>query len=79
MADVHWLAMAVVTMLAIQLTVFFGVRHLRTPSMRSEWQAGYARGRAEVKLENLERGLRDINAKLDAQGTKLENLGPTPS
>ena len=55
------------------------MRHLRTPATRSEWQAGYARGRAEVRLESLERALRDIDAKLDAQGAELENLEPTAS
>ena len=64
MADILWLVIAAVAIVALVSTIHFGIQSLRTVIMRCEWAAGYANGRIEVKLENLEQLLRRVRREL---------------
>ena len=70
MAELQWLAMAVVSVFAIIATIFFGMQNLRRVILQYEYASGYASGRIEAKLDNLEHALRAINKKLDANNEK---------
>ena len=72
MADFQWLVMAVVAIVAVIATIYFGIQNLRNVITQRERDSGYASGRVEVKLENLEHLLRVVNDKLDAHDRKLD-------
>ena len=79
MADFQWLVMAAVAIVAVIATIYFGIQNLRNVITQRERDSGYASGRVEAKLENLEQlarvvneNLREMNAKLDAHDVKLD-------
>ena len=72
MTELQWLAMPVVAALAVIATVYFGRQNLRNAATQREHDSGYASGRIEAKLENLEQMLRDVNHRLDAHSEKLD-------
>lgn len=74
MADFQWLVMAAVAVVAVVVTIYFGVQNLRNVVMQRERDSGYASGRVEAKLENLEQLLRVVNEKLDAHDMLLRQL-----
>lgn len=74
MAELQWLAMAVVSVFAIVATIFFGMQNLRRVILQYEYASGYASGRIEAKLDNLEHALRAINKKLDASNALLDRM-----
>ena len=75
MADFQWLVMAAVAIVAVIATIYFGIQNLRNVITQRERDSGYASGRVEVKLENLEQLLRVVNDKLDAHDRKLDAHG----
>ena len=81
MENVQWLVMAVVAIVAVVATVYFGIQNLRNVITQRERDAGYASGRVEAKLENLEQLVRSVtedvgvvNEKLDAHDVLLRQL-----
>lgn len=74
MADFQWLVMAAVAVVAVVVTIYFGVQNLRNVVMQRERDSGYASGRVEAKLENLEQLLRVVYEKLDAHDMLLRQL-----
>lgn len=72
MADFQWLVMAVVAIVAVIVTIYFGVRNLRNVITRQERDAGYASGRVDAKLESIEHKLGAVDAKLGSVERKLE-------
>ena len=84
MADFQWV-MPTVAAVAVIATIYFGNHNLRNVITQRERDSGYASGRVEAKLENLEQlvrvvnenlsvvneNLREVNAKLDAHDVKL--------
>lgn len=77
MADFQWV-MPTVAVVAVIATIYFGNQNLRNVITQRERDSGYASGRVEAKLENLEQivrvvneNLREMNAKLDAYDVKL--------
>ena len=84
MADFQWV-MPTVAVVAVIATIYFGNQNLRNVITQRERDSGYASGRVEAKLENLEQlvrvvsenlsvvneNLREMNAKLDAHDVKL--------
>ena len=64
MEDLQWLAMPAVAIVAVIVTMYFGIQNLRNVIMKREREDGYARGRAEAKLENLEQLVRGVNENL---------------
>lgn len=71
-ADFQWLLMPVVAIIALIITVYFGVHNLRNVITRQERDAGYASGRVDAKLENIEHKLGAVDAKLENVERKLE-------
>ena len=65
MADLQWMVMAAVAIVAVVVTIYFGIQNLRNVLMQRERDSGYASGRVEAKLENLEQHLRVVNEKLE--------------
>lgn len=81
MENVQWLVMAVVAIVAVVATIYFGIQNLRNVITQRERDAGYASGRGEAKLENLEQLVRGVtedvgvvNEKLDAHDVLLRQL-----
>lgn len=81
MADFQWLVMAAVAIVAVAATIYFGIQNLRNVIMQRERDSGYASGRVEAKLENLEQlvrgvteGVRGVTEKLDAHDVLLRQL-----
>lgn len=64
MEDLQWLAMPVVATVAVIVTMYFGIQTLRNVIMQRERDDGYASGRVEAKLENLEQLVRGVNENL---------------
>ena len=64
MEYLQWLAMPAVAIVAVIVTMYFGIQNLRNVIMKRERDDGYARGRAEAKLENLEQLVRGVNENL---------------
>jgi len=64
MEYLQWLAMPAVATVAVIVTVYLGIQNLRNVIMQRERDDGYARGRAETKLENLEQLVRGVNENL---------------
>ena len=71
-ADFQWLLMPVVAIIALIITVYFGVHNLRNVITRQERDAGYASGRVDAKLESIESKLGAVDAKLENVERKLE-------
>ena len=74
MAELQWLAMPVVSALAVIATIYFGRQNQRNVVTQREHDSGYASGRIEVKLENVEQMLRGVNQRLDAHDVLLRQL-----
>lgn len=74
MADVQWLLMAAVAVVAVIATIYFGIQNLRNILTQRERDAGYASGRVEAKLESLEQLLRVVNGKVDAHDVLLRQI-----
>ena len=81
MEDFQWLAMPAVATVAVIVTMYFGIQTLRNVIMQREREDGYASGRVEAKLENLEQlvrgvneNLRVLNEKVDAHDVLLRQL-----
>ena len=74
MADVQWLVMSAVAIVAVIATIYFGIQNLRNVITQREQDSGYARGRIEAKLENLEQLLRIVNEKVDAHDVLLRQI-----
>ena len=72
MAELQWLAMPVVAALAVIATIYFGRQNQRNAVTQREHDSGYASGRIEAKLENLEQMLRGVSQRLDAHNEKLD-------
>ena len=64
MEDLQWLAMPTVATVAVIVTMYFGIQTLRNVIMQRERDDGYASGRVEAKLENLEQLVRGVNENL---------------
>lgn len=64
MADFQWLVMAAVAIVAVAATIYFGIQNLRNVITQRERDSGYASGRVEAKLENLEQLVRGVNENL---------------
>ena len=64
MEDLQWLAMPAVATVAVIVTMYFGIQTLRNVIMQRERDDGYASGRVEAKLENLEQLVRGVNENL---------------
>lgn len=64
MENVQWLVIAGVAIVAVTTTIYVGVQNLQAVIAQGEWDAGYASGRIEAKLENLEQLLRDMKREL---------------
>ena len=64
MEDIQWLVMAVVALVAVNTAIYVGIQSLQTVITQGEWDAGYASGRIEAKLENLEQLLREMELEL---------------
>ena len=74
MADFQWLVMAAVAIVAVIATIYFGIQNLRNVITQRERDSGYASGRVEAKLENLEQLLRIVNEKVDAHDVLLRQI-----
>ena len=74
MANLQWMVMAAVAIVAVVVTIYFGIQNLRNVLMQRERDSGYASGRVEAKLENLEQHLRVVNEKLDAHDVLLREV-----
>ena len=74
MADVQWLVMSAVAIVAVIATIYFGIQNLRNVITQREQDSGYARGRIEAKLENLEQLVRIANEKLNAHDALLRQI-----
>ena len=81
MENGQWLVMAAVAIVAVVATIYFGIQNLRNVITQRERDAGYASGRVEAKLENLEQLVRGVtenvgvvNEKLDAHDVLLRQL-----
>ena len=81
MEDLQWLAMPAVAAVAVFVAMYFGIQNLRNVIMQRERDDGYASGRVEAKLENLEQlvrgvneNLRVLNEKVDAHDVLLRQL-----
>ena len=74
MAEFQWLAMPAVAVVAVIAAIYFGIQNLRNVITQRERDAGYASGRIEAKLENLEQLLRGVNQRLDAHDVTLQEL-----
>ena len=74
MVELQWLAMLIVTTLAVVIAVSFGFRNLGIAMSRAR-EAGYASGRLEARLEILERRARESDAKLEAHDLILREAG----
>ena len=68
MAEIQWLVMAAVAIVAVIATIYFGIQNLRNVITQRERDSGYASGRIEAKLEYLEQ-------KLDATNVLIRQLG----
>ena len=74
MADYQWLVMPAVVGVAIVVSIYFGTKNLRNVITQRERDSGYASGRVEAKLENLEQLVRGVGEKLDAHDVLLRQL-----
>ena len=82
MAEIQWLVMAAVAIVAVIATIYFGIQNLRNVITQRERDSGYASGRIEAKLENLEQlwrttddDMRLVKEKLDATNVLIRQLG----
>lgn len=66
MAELQWLAMPVVAIIALIISVVFGVYSLRNDVTRQERAAGRDSGRIETKLEHVEHQLETVVAKVES-------------
>ena len=66
MENIQWLVMAMVAIVAVAATIYFGIQNLRNVITQRERDAGYASGRVEAKLENLEQLVRAVNEDVRA-------------
>ena len=73
MADFQWV-MPTVAVVAVIATIYFGNQNLRNVITQRERDSGYASGRVEAKLENLEQLLRIVNEKVDAHDVLLRQI-----
>lgn len=80
MEDIQWLAMVAVAIVAVAATTYFAIQNLQDV-MQREWDAGYASGRVEAKLENLEQlvrvltdDVRVVNKKMGAHDLLLRQM-----
>ena len=64
MEDLQWLVMPAVAAVAVFVAMYFGIQNLRNVIMQRERDDGYASGRVEAKLENLEQLVRGVNENL---------------
>lgn len=72
MAEIQWLVMAAVAIVAVAATIYFGIQNLRNVITQRERDSGYASGRIEAKLENLEHLLHKTDEDLRLVKEKLE-------
>ena len=66
MENIQWLVMAMVAIVAVAATIYFGIQNLRNVITQRERDEGYASGRVEAKLENLEQLVRAVNEDVRA-------------
>ena len=64
MEGLQWLVMPAVAAVAVFVAMYFGIQNLRNVIMQRERDDGYASGRVEAKLENLEQLVRGVNENL---------------
>ena len=72
MAEIQWLVMAAVAIVAVVATIYFGIQNLRNVITQRERDSGYASGRIEAKLENPEHLLHKADEDLRLVKEKLE-------
>lgn len=72
MENIQWLVMAVVAIVAVAATIYFGIQNLRNVITQRERDEGYASGRVEAKLENLEHLVRGVNEDVRVANEKLD-------
>lgn len=72
MENVQWLVTAAVAIAAVAATIYFGTQNLRNVITKREREEGYASGRVEAKLENLEQLVRGVNEDVRVANEKLD-------
>lgn len=72
MENIQWLVMAGVAIVAVVATIYFGTQNLRNVITKRERDEGYASGRVEAKLENLEQLVRGVNEDVRVANEKLD-------